>query len=72
MSKRPFLARVKVNHRRVYSRILVKVCAFLKSLFWMKQIQGSKRVKINEYVHTWYEFLFASLLVILHSFLPQN
>ena len=24
---RPFFARVKVNHRRVYSRILVKVCA---------------------------------------------
>ena len=24
---RPFLARVKVNHRRVYSRILAKVCA---------------------------------------------
>ena len=24
---RPFLARVNVNHRRVYSRILVKVCA---------------------------------------------
>ena len=23
---RPFLARVKVNHRRVYSRILAKVC----------------------------------------------
>ena len=24
---RPFFARVKVNHRRVYSRIFVKVCA---------------------------------------------
>ena len=24
---RPFFARVEVNHRRVYSRILVKVCA---------------------------------------------
>ena len=24
---RPFFARVKVNHRRVYSRVLVKVCA---------------------------------------------
>ena len=24
---RPFFARVKVNHRRVYSCILVKVCA---------------------------------------------
>ena len=24
---RPFFARVKVNHRSVYSRILVKVCA---------------------------------------------
>jgi len=24
---RPFFARVKVNHRRVYSRILVKLCA---------------------------------------------
>ena len=24
---RPFFARVKVNHKKVYSRILVKVCA---------------------------------------------
>ena len=24
---RPFFARVKVNHRSVYSRILIKVCA---------------------------------------------
>ena len=24
---RPFFARVKINHRRVYSRILVEVCA---------------------------------------------
>ena len=24
---RPFFARVKVNHRRVYSRILAKMCA---------------------------------------------
>ena len=27
MLRRPFLARVKVNHRRLYSRILVKMCA---------------------------------------------
>ena len=33
----------------------------MKSLFWMKQIQGSVRVKINEYVHSWAEFLCVSL-----------
>ena len=36
----------------------------------MKQIQGSVRVKINEYVHAWSEFLFVSLLVIFYFF-PQ-
>ena len=36
----------------------------------MKQIQGSVRVKINEYVHAWSEFLFVSLLLIFNSF-PQ-
>ena len=36
----------------------------------MKQIQGSVRVKINEYVHAWSEFLFVSLLVIF-NFFPQ-
>ena len=30
----------------------------LSSLFWIKQIQGSVRVKIKEYVHAWSEFLF--------------
>ena len=44
--------------------------SFFKSLFWMKQIQGSVRVKIKEYVHAWCEFLFVSLLVIL-NFFPQ-
>ena len=29
----------------------------------MKQIQGSVRVKIKEYVHAWSEFVFVSLLV---------
>ena len=37
----------------------------------MKQIQGSVRVKINEYVHAWSEFLFVSLLVIFNNFFPQ-
>ena len=36
----------------------------------MKQIQGSVRVKINEYVHAWSEFLFVSLLVIF-NFIAQ-
>ena len=36
----------------------------------MKQIQGSVRVKIDEYVHAWSEFLFVSLLVIF-NFFPQ-
>ena len=36
----------------------------------MKQIQGSVMVKINEYVHTWSEFLFVSLLFIF-NFFPQ-
>ena len=36
----------------------------------MKQFQGSVRVKINEYVHAWSEFLFVALLVIFNLF-PQ-
>ena len=36
----------------------------------MKQIRGSVRVKIKEYVHAWFEFLFVSLLVIF-NFFPQ-
>ena len=36
----------------------------------MKQIQGSVRVKIKEYVHAWSEFLFVLLLVIF-NFFPQ-
>ena len=36
----------------------------------MKQIRGSVRVKIKEYGHAWFEFLFVSLLVIF-NFLPQ-
>ena len=43
---------------------------FLKSLFWMKQIQGGVRVNFNEYVHAWSVFLFVSLLVIF-NFFPQ-
>ena len=42
----------------------------MKSLFWMKQIQGSVRAKIKEYVHAWSEFLFVSLLTIF-NFFPQ-
>ena len=45
------------------------IWSFLKSLFWMEQIQGSVRVKIKEYVHAWSEFLFHSLLVIFNIFL---
>ena len=36
----------------------------------MKQIQGSVRVEIKEYVHAWSEFLFVSILVIC-NFFPQ-
>ena len=36
----------------------------------MKQIQGSVRVKIKEYVHAWSEFPFVSLLLIF-NFFPQ-
>ena len=36
----------------------------------MKQVHGSVRVKIKEYVHAWSEFLFVSLLVIF-NFFPQ-
>ena len=36
----------------------------------MKQIQGSVRVKINEYVHAWSEFLYVLPLVIF-NFFPQ-
>ena len=39
----------------------------MKSLFWMKQIQGSVRAKIKEYVHAWF---FVSLLTIF-NFFPQ-
>ena len=40
---RPFFARVKVNHRRVYSRILVKVCAVAMATGLVKK-QGLKIV----------------------------
>ena len=33
---RPFFARVKVNHRRVYSCILVKVCAVAMAMGLVK------------------------------------
>ena len=38
----------------------------------MKQIQGSVRVTINEYVNAWSEFLFVSLLVIFNFFQQIN
>ena len=31
------------------------IWSILKSLFWMKQIQGRVRVKINKYVNAWSE-----------------
>ena len=37
----------------------------------MKQIQGSVRVKIKEYVFAWSEFLFVSFIVIF-NFFPQT
>ena len=46
------------------------IWSFFKSLFCMKQIQGSVSVKINENVHAWSEFLFVSLLLIF-NFFPQ-
>ena len=38
----------------------------------MKQIHGSVRVKIKEYVHAWSDFLFVSLLVIFNFFPKIN
>ena len=38
----------------------------------MKQIQGSVRVKIKEYVHAWSEVLFVSLLLIFNFFPKIN
>ena len=38
----------------------------------MKQFQGSVRVKINEYVHAWSEFLFVALHVIFNLFSQIN
>ena len=59
-------------HSHFWSFYFFNIWSILKSLFWMKlkQIQGSVRVKINEYVHAWSEFLFVSLLVIF-NFFPQ-
>ena len=45
---------------------------FLKSLFWMKQIQGSVKVKIKEYVHAPSELLFVLLLAIFNFFPRMN
>ena len=43
---------------------------FFKSLLWIKQIQGSVRVKIiNEYVYAWSKFLF--VLLVIFNFFPQ-
>ena len=36
----------------------------------MTQIQGSVKVKINEYIHAWSAFLFVSVVVIF-NFVPQ-
>ena len=69
----PFWATVPVGHRTIgyfSSFYFLNVWSFLKSLFWMKQIRGSVRVKIKEYGHAWFEFLFVSLLVIF-NFFPQ-
>ena len=38
----------------------------------MKQIQGSVRIKMKEYVHALPEFLFVSLLAIFNFFLQMN
>ena len=48
--------------------IFLNIWSILKSLFWMKQIQGSVTVKINEYVHSWSEFLCVSVLLIFNFF----
>ena len=42
----PFLARVKANHRRVYSRILVKVCAVAMETGLVK-IKAKKMVFVH-------------------------
>ena len=47
----------------------LNIWCFLMSLFWMKQIQGSVRVKMKEYVRVWSEFLFVSLVIF--NFFPQ-
>ena len=38
----------------------------------MKQIQGSVRVKINEYIHARFDFVFVSFLLILNFFPKIN
>ena len=43
---RPFFARVKVNHRRVYFRILVKVCAVAMATGLVKN-KASKMVFVH-------------------------
>ena len=55
----PFLARVKVNHKRVYSRLLAKVCAgagkttLKKMLFaYFKKIQWLDFLSFDHYEFT--------------------
>ena len=50
------------------SLFFFNIWSFLKSLFWMKKIQGRVRVKINECVHAWSEFLFVSQFLFSISF----
>ena len=57
---------------RFSSSYFFNIWSFLKSLFWMKQIQGSVGVKIKEYVHALSEFLFDSLLLLLIFLLIFN
>ena len=51
-------------------QVSISLISFLKSLFWMKLIQGSVRVKVKENVHAWPEFLFVSIHAIF-KFFPQ-
>ena len=61
-----------------FHRLLATFQVYISSIFhhfWShcfgwKQIQGSVKVKVNEYVHAWSEFLFLSFPLIL-NFFPQ-
>ena len=60
----------QVKYAKLFKFLFLKYLIDFESLFWMKQIQGSVRVKIKEYVHAWSEFIFVSFLVIF-NFIPQ-